>query len=358
MSKHPSCVICFCATPPEQQVTCQDAGCRAFCCKDCFVNYITYCESACEVPVCIGEGCHEWYLFSRVKRQMAHATLAKYVTAVLRCTQTKEGAVVDAKLASKQLVDTLRRERLTFLDSHFTNAIKLVVKVAFQHRMKRIQRSRISKLSQAKQGQRACMTLVCRGFLNPDTFTCMLCRTRFCQTCERIQPEKHACDPNDVASVAMLRQMIHCPKCKTKVERSSGCANMTCAVCNTRFNYRTGLLGGHGSQNAPVAIIERSTLSGTYRDRVGVAVLELLLRFEAKKPKEPSKQPFLTTLMHIKTGKLAKARGALTLCKQIEHYKRLQYHNRCYYQLAQRLEEEVKRSTVDHELVQALVKRL
>ncbi len=354
-----SCAVCFCDTLLEQQLCCQDRACEAVLCKDCFGHYMQYCLNNREVPLCVGEGCKEWYLLSDVKAVMGQTNkdhMKTYVNGVLQCTLRQEGSVVDERLASKQLLETLRQERLAFLDSHFTKAIRLVIRVAFTHKMNRIRRKRKEK--QETANRRRCMNLICKGFLHSETFTCMLCKTAFCQSCERAKEPvgPHVCDPNDVASIAMLRKMIKCPRCKTAVQRSTGCASMTCALCGTKFDYRTGDFGGHGSMNAPVTLVERDTLSGSYRERTddNPAVLDALLYFESRKPKAANKTTFTTTLMHIKSGKLSESRGALKLCYQLETYLRRTYRNTCYYQLAQQLETELRKTPINATMLFAL----
>jgi len=55
--------------------------------------------------------------------------------------------------------------------------------------------------------------------------------------------KSHTCKDEDVQSVDVIRKSSRpCPKCKVKIFRIAGCDTMWCTVCNTGFNWRTGLV--------------------------------------------------------------------------------------------------------------------
>ena len=55
--------------------------------------------------------------------------------------------------------------------------------------------------------------------------------------------KNHTCKTEDVESVKEIHQHSRpCPNCKSKIFRISGCDTMWCTVCNTGFNWRTGMI--------------------------------------------------------------------------------------------------------------------
>ena len=84
----------------------------------------------------------------------------------------------------------------------------------------------------------------CRGFLS-EQYKCTVCEGTTCPQCHAFKgddPAAHACDPDDVATVAMLkRDSKRCPSCATWIHRYEGCTQMFCTnpSCHTLFDYRT-----------------------------------------------------------------------------------------------------------------------
>ena len=80
----------------------------------------------------------------------------------------------------------------------------------------------------------------CKGFLDEE-FYCGMCNSDVCKDCHADKEEKHACDPNEVATVAeLLRSTKPCPKCHTRIFKTDGCDQMFCIQCHTAFSWNTG----------------------------------------------------------------------------------------------------------------------
>jgi hypothetical protein len=89
-----------------------------------------------------------------------------------------------------------------------------------------------------------CVAEGCRGFLSTQ-YKCGICKVRVCPDCHEIkrENEQHACNPDVVASVAMIaRDSRACPKCGSMIHRVSGCSQMYCTApgCRTAFDWNTG----------------------------------------------------------------------------------------------------------------------
>ena len=97
------------------------------------------------------------------------------------------------------------------------------------------------------------MNLYCNGFLD-EKLVCMTCHTSFCLQCEKLLTSDHKCRPEDIESISVIKDMIHCPQCQLPVFKDVGCDSITCSNCGQLFKYSTGEKGGHGSINAPIKL--------------------------------------------------------------------------------------------------------
>ena len=92
-----------------------------------------------------------------------------------------------------------------------------------------------------------CPESECKGFINASG-KCGICEIKVCKTCkekltdiEIEDPGLHICDPNVVESIRQIkRDCRNCPKCKTSIQRISGCRQMFCTQCHTSFDWKTG----------------------------------------------------------------------------------------------------------------------
>jgi hypothetical protein len=95
-----------------------------------------------------------------------------------------------------------------------------------------------------RQFTRACPDAECRGFLSTQ-WKCGLCAQWTCPHCNVVKgadrDEPHECNPDDVASAALIRQDTKpCPSCGMGIFRIEGCSQMWCTQCNTAFCWNTG----------------------------------------------------------------------------------------------------------------------
>lgn len=98
---------------------------------------------------------------------------------------------------------------------------------------------------------RACPAPDCRGFLSTQ-WKCGLCEQWTCPHCNELkgrdrtggegeEGEEHVCQPDNVASAALMRQDTKsCPTCGVGIFRIMGCDQMFCTQCHTAFCWRTG----------------------------------------------------------------------------------------------------------------------
>ncbi len=340
------CSVCF--FPTSEIVMCNDEKCSFATCFDCFRSYIDFISK--EViptpPKCINSVCSEWYLDREVRNKVNCELYDDYCNHMLACVCRTNGDVVNDHIAQAHILKRLREKRNAFLRDKFTKPISLVVKIAFQKKLNRINKRR-QKMIKNVNNKRKCMSIICSGYLDTK-MKCVVCEITFCSKCERIKTESHMCNSEEVASIDALKDIVSCPKCETKIHRSMGCNAMTCAVCSTSFNYQTGQIQKHGSSNATVVLVDRSkiTLSGIHKNLKG-EILEEVLTFESKKPVKVSENPILNIVKRYKTGELLKNTAARNASRAIEKYKIYTYINRRYIRTASLLELEIIKSTPD-----------
>jgi len=92
-------------------------------------------------------------------------------------------------------------------------------------------------------------TEMCRGFIEKDTHSCTLCKTKICDKCHVILFgsahsggfPSHECKKEDVESAKMiLADTKPCPSCSTRIHKVVGCDQMFCTQCHTAFSWTTG----------------------------------------------------------------------------------------------------------------------
>ena len=93
---------------------------------------------------------------------------------------------------------------------------------------------------------RQCPLPNCAGVIRRDV--CIVCNSQICDVCNCAYEgaEKHKCNPDDVASYALILSTSKpCPGCKTFIHKIEGCYQMWCTKCHTTFDWSTlRILGG------------------------------------------------------------------------------------------------------------------
>lgn len=96
-----------------------------------------------------------------------------------------------------------------------------------------------------------CPAPSCRGVLNTD-YKCCVCTKEFCEQCLEEKKANHSCNADHKANIVNIRKTTKpCPKCLTRIFRSSGCDQMWCVNCHTAFDWKTGN-EVHGSIHNPL----------------------------------------------------------------------------------------------------------
>ena len=79
----------------------------------------------------------------------------------------------------------------------------------------------------------------CLGFLNKQ-YSCGACKKHYCSKCLEEKEDNHACDPDILATVKLLKKDSKtCPKCSVLIHKIEGCNQMYCTACHTSFDWKT-----------------------------------------------------------------------------------------------------------------------
>jgi hypothetical protein len=80
------------------------------------------------------------------------------------------------------------------------------------------------------------------GYLNPETWVCMLCDGAACRGCGEAGHEGECEDAARQTFEKMRATTKGCPNCGTPIEKTEGCDYMWCPMCNRAFFWSTGRL--------------------------------------------------------------------------------------------------------------------
>lgn len=338
--EEPTCTICVCPIEDDDpKYSCSEQICQILICEDCIDALLDYSKNNNLLPSCPSNDCHGLFIFSGL-RSLPKQSQLKYQHACLNHFMKAEGDNVQKRIEQAKIIEKLRDDRIKFLEAQFPKGIALVSKLAFKDKLKRLDKQKKAIIdTKLKNANKACLNLTCKGFLDPD-FTCMTCQTIFCKQCEKKLTKNHACKQEDLDSVNLINNMVHCPGCKLPVFKNVGCDSITCANCNTNFLYSTGKIGGHGSSNAKVniKIAQKQNLSSSLVHLISPDCMVLLLNIEAREPKFVSKDILLTPLReYIKTGE--KDSASKNLAKSLDKYTRYQISMRKYTKMLTEIEQ-------------------
>jgi hypothetical protein len=85
-----------------------------------------------------------------------------------------------------------------------------------------------------------CIKEDCKG--NVKDQICNVCNTIYCMVCLQVNHKKevHICAEQDVNTALLLRkESKNCPRCLIIVHKISGCNQMWCTQCKTKFHWKT-----------------------------------------------------------------------------------------------------------------------
>ena len=336
MSK--DCIVCL-SEIEGKKYHCSNKSCKDKYCEECLILLIQYCSEEKMIPVCPSTNCKNTLLLCDLS-SLPKDIICLYEQCCLDFFLKDQGDYVQKQIQEKKIIQQLREERQRFITQTYPEAISLIAQISFKSKLRQLEKYKKELIEkQLNLSKRHCMNSVCKGYLD-DNLKCMLCQTQFCNQCEKRKQDNHQCKREDLDSVNIVNNMIRCPGCYLPVFKNEGCNSITCSNCKTNFEYTTGHLGGHGSNNAKLNIDlnQRHKLSYSYKDHISEQLMPLLLDIEHLEPKLINKDTLLVLIKEyfetknkiVDDQSMLTNRAAKKLAKQLERYYLNQYKVRDY----------------------------
>jgi transposase-like protein len=241
------------------------------------------------IPKC--PNCNEMFLYESVKNLKNEPVFKFYLEACYNFLMTDYETRVVNEILFKQQLETLRRERIKFIEEQVPKAIKKIIDIALSSKLRKINKQKQVEMADRiiNGSNRLCMLLTCDGKLEftsetEQIYKCIQCDTQFCVKCEKLIKPGHVCKKDDLETMEMMEKFTYCPSCGIPVERSGGCLSITCSNCKTLFDYNTGERGGHGSTNPDLCVKESYFLSHELHENYDTQIIELIQKIESTKP--------------------------------------------------------------------------
>jgi hypothetical protein len=205
-------------------------------CLSCFQSFLNFCLGENIICQCISEDCKGEYLIipnAEYKRDLVELhsnVIVKYLSKEFK-NEILEKQIVQT------IVERIQKEKKTFIEQRYPEAVKLVGRIAFSDRINHVDKKKITNVNVKKKFN--CFREFCIGKLNDD-LKCNVCITHFCKKCQKILKGNHKCLEEDLKSIKMIEEITKCPTCHSSIEKIKGCDHMTCRICGTHYSDRTG----------------------------------------------------------------------------------------------------------------------
>ncbi len=293
------CLICL--SDVGQYISCHDPKCKSIVCHDCAKDYVTHSANENRLPQCPGDECKNLFLLSSIRKLGDKKIEKLYEKACYGYFMNKSKEEIDDHVIYQNMIDKIRKERKDFIRGEFSAAISLVIDVALGTKLNKINKNNKS-FGVIKESKRTCMVSYCNGKLD-ENMECIKCENKFCKDCEKSLNRNgdHVCKPEDIEGVKSINAFVRCPTCNIPVQKSQGCNAITCAVCNTNFDYISGEKCSAGNHGASVMfeLNDYNILSNIYKDVYTKYCIGILQAIENEKPSDPNEKIVINMLKRI-----------------------------------------------------------
>lgn len=343
------CIICL-SKINELSYNCINNKCNEVCCEECMVLLIEYSKDEFILPQCPATNCNQILVLSNIPKKSVQI----YEQSCFNFFIKEQGENVNKRLQNKLVLEKIREERLQFINQTFPDAIALIAKITFKSKIRKLEKIKEKELQEKSKSQRRCMNTLCDGYLDEELI-CLTCDSVFCKQCEKRYEKNHSCKQSDLDSVNLINDMIRCPTCHCPVFKNIGCDSITCSVCSTNFDYKSGEQSGHGSLNTKIVINlnQKQKLSIIYTKRSQI-ILEMLLNIESNEPKIINKDILLQPIKAYYQQKLNVKDASVKLAKQLERYYKSKLKIKEYQSFMVELEELLRGNQNDQKIIDKL----
>jgi len=308
-----NCIICFDDLNVESCISCENKECETKLCKDCFKDLIKFNYEEKDLPKCVNTDCNVPFLLRSIK-PFGREYLNKYLTSIFRSYLSKNKSKAEKIISNDQVIDKLRKSRIKYIEEKYPLGIALVAKLAFSKELKKINRDKQTKIKESSSGKK-CMFLSCKGYIEDNK--CNVCETEICEKCEKKKTENHECKQSDIDTVNYLKNVVKCPKCSVNIEKSYGCNMMTCTSCKHTFDYQTGEDSGGNHHNQDFEV-KNMSLVNIYGELCSKEELSLLLKIEAKRPKNVDETGIINVIKDYLNDKKDKNKASVEIAKKLQ----------------------------------------
>lgn len=277
------CTIC--GSESKVKVKCHIETCNSSICDLCAVRYIEIYSPENKLFPCAGEDCKGMYDELSFAGHVDTLVLKEFRKSIFNnmCMTNKEK--LDLFEKGKAVFQLMKKEREQFLIDNMPQALLKVAKTLYKKKLNRIQTYQADSFIK-KNDVKLCFNKFCKGALNKedDEFVCLKCSDHFCVKCEMKIEGSHQCDENILLNISTISKYSKCPSCGTAIEKSEGCDNMTCAICNTKYLYYSGEKGGGGNhgKNTEVRVYTYKKISVDYKNDIPEEYIEGLQELETE----------------------------------------------------------------------------
>ncbi len=277
-----SCAICFeDFMKDDKKIQCIDDQCNTCLCVDCFNQYVLMSYESKTLVSCIN--CRSDYNYNIIKKYLNESSNIVYEEMIVNTIEREFQESINFDENVRLAIERIRNGKKVFIKNTFPPAIDRAIGILYKKELEQVSKKNelhIKQKMESERNNKPCLSHFCIGRTNSD-FVCSLCSIKWCFKCEKREDKNHKCLECDLESMKILKKYGKCPNCGVLVEKIDGCRYVTCAVCQTHFDYYNGkkTKGGNHGQNTFTMNIKLSEIKGQTPD-----VIKLLEKIERMRP--------------------------------------------------------------------------
>ena len=237
-----TCSICFegLNASNHRPICCPFDSCAKTACRSCYQTFL--CGDDVSVPKCMF--CSTQFTHSQLQhlgltKTFLAGEFAKHQQDILFAQEQAMLPAAQAAVAHDKLVKNIDDQ---IRDIHAQIKALTALKDDLVQTKRQLQRHDPSTADADAVHQfiHRCADSDCNGFVS-SAWKCATCDKHTCAHCRELKTNDHVCNPDSVASVALLKADTKpCPNCKIPVHKTEGCDQMFCTQCKRLWSWNTG----------------------------------------------------------------------------------------------------------------------